>query len=236
MIPRIEKFADLGTEEPFVARTGPGLIEILNATSFKNREKINAALLSILFEALMPAFLSLREVLDMESGKTEKMILNLEKGYSNLYDHLWVGYKDRMPKAVALLGFEIGFLFKSEKDFEKGMSRFLQENSGIIGLDSRFAEMLRDERATWQNMLGSIRNDYIQHKKIDSKDVRVLFNPEAAERVFNNCWQAIEDILIVFLRTGLPHHAGVDIAEIPVEKRNPEFPKRFQFVSTCPIA
>jgi len=231
---KIEKFADIGTGEPFVARTGLGLIEILEATNFKNRKEINDGIFTILFDGLMPAFLSLREIRKIESGKDEKIVINLQKHYINLFNHLWVAYKDRMPKVVGLIGFDIGFLFQNEKDFEEGTGGFLKKNEILSGIDYQFINMLRDERKTWQNILAKIRNDYLEHKKLNQKEVERHFNLETAEIIFNNCWQAVEEIMVVFLRTGLPLYAGIDIAEIPLEKRDLKNPKRFQFVSTKP--
>ena len=232
---KVEKFSDVGTGNPFVARIGPGLIQILEATSFKNRNEINDAIFTVLFDVLVPAFISLREIRKIESGEVEKIIINLNKHYFNLFNHLWVAYKDRMPKVTELLGFDIGFLFQNEKNFNEGVEKFLSSKGDLPGIDVNFTDMLGDERRTWQNILGEIRNNYLEHKKVEDKEVQKHFNLETAEAVFNNCWQAIEDILVILLRTGLPLYAGIDIVEIPLEKRDPSIPKRFQFISTKPI-
>jgi hypothetical protein len=48
---------------------------------------------------------------------------------------------------------------------------------------------------------------------------------QTAELVFENVWQAIEDITVQLLVPHLP--PGVSLVEIPDEQRNAEFPKRF---------
>lgn len=232
---KVEKLADVGTSEPFVARTGLGLIDILEATSFQNKKDINNAIFTVLFDALVPAFLSLREIRKIESGEDERVVINLQKSYTNLFNHLWVAYKDRMLKVAALLGFNIGFSFQKKKDFLTEAKKFLSEKSGIPGIDSHFIDMLVNERQSWQSILAEIRNNYLEHKKLDPKVVEKHFNITTAETIFSNCWQAIEDITVILLRTGLPLHTGIDIAEIPEKDRDPNIPKRFQFVVTRSI-
>lgn len=226
-----EKLANIGTSEPFMSRIALGLTEILGATSFDNRKDINDAILSILFEALTPAFISIQEIRKIETGETERVIINLDKNYTNLFDHLWVAYKDRMPKVAELMGFNIGFLFQNEKNFEEGSRKFLLEKNGVAGIDSYFIDLLRNHRDAWQNVLGTIRNDYLQHKKINQKEIEKYFTLEMAEIFFDNCWQAMEDILVILLRTGMPLYAGMDIAEVS-KKRDPKAVQRFIFVST----
>jgi len=226
---KTELFADVGTSEAFVARISLGLIEVLNATNFRYRQKINDAIMNILFEGLLPAFISLREIKEFETGSKKLIRANLNKSYYNLYDHLWDAYKDRMQVVANLLGFNMGFLFQNNKEFKKGCEIFLKKHTGI---DNEFINMLENERDTWQKIVMKIRNDYLKHKKPDSKQLEKYFTFENAELTFNNSWQAIEDILVVLMRTGLQLDAGIDIAEIPEEKRDPNCPKRFRFCAT----
>ncbi|GAH65985.1 unnamed protein product, partial [marine sediment metagenome] len=96
---KLELLSDIGTSSPFVARIGLGLIDIVNVTNFKERKKINDAIFEILLEGLIPAFISLRELRKGESVP----IITINKSYYNLYNHLWVAYKDRMQRVVKLL-------------------------------------------------------------------------------------------------------------------------------------
>lgn len=226
---RIELFSDVGTGEPFIARIGLGLIEILNATHFKQRKKINDAILDIIFEGLLPAFISLREIRELEAKKEKAAIATLNRNYYDLYNRLWAAYKDRMQKVVRLLGFDLGFLFQKENQFSRGCKNFLKKHPNI---NPAFTKMLRDERKSWQNILSTIRNNYLEHKGLETKRVERFFTIDNAEILFQNCWQAIEDIIVVLLRTGMPLHIGIDIAEIPEEERAPSCPKRFRFVRT----
>lgn len=220
---KLELLSDIGTSSPFVARIGLGLIDISDVTNFKERKKINDAIFEILLEGLMPAFISLRELRKGESVP----IITINKSYYNLYNHLWVAYKDRMQRVVKLLGFDVGFLFQKESQFKQGCENFLKQHPNV---NQAFTKMLADQRKSWQNILSIIRNHYLEHKILDIKQVERFFTIENAEVLFCNCWQAIEMILVILLRTGMPLDKGIDIADIPEKERDPSCPKRFRFV------
>jgi len=220
---KLELLSDVGTSSPFVARIGLGLIDIVNVTNFKERKKINDAIFEILLEGLIPAFISLRELRKGESVP----IITINKSYYNLYNHLWVAYKDRMQRVVKLLGFDVGFLFQKESQFKQGCENFLKQHPNV---NQAFTKMLADQRKSWQNILSIIRNHYLEHKILDIKQVERFFTIENAEVLFCNCWQAIEMILVILLRTGMPLDKGIDIADIPEKERDPSCPKRFRFV------
>lgn len=224
---KFELFSDIGTSEPFVARLSLGLIEILDVTNFENRKEINDAILNISFEGLLPAFISLGEIRDFETGSKKFIMVNLNKNYYDLYKYLWVAYKDRMQKATDLLGFNLGFLFQKDENFKKGCKKFLEKHSEI---DEGFIGILENERDVWQNKVETIRNRYLEHQKLDSKDVEKYFTLENAELMFNNCWQAIEDILVFLMRTDFP--TRIDIAVIPEEKRDRGCPKKYSLCFT----
>lgn len=229
---KLELLSDIGTSNPFVARISLGLFDILDVTNFKERKKINDAIFEILLEGLMPAFISLRELrkLETQRAKGESVpIITINKSYYNLYNHLWVAYKDRMQRVVKLLGFDVGFLFQKENQFKQGCENFLKQHPNF---NQAFTKMLADERKSWQNILSIIRNHYLEHKILDIKQVERFFTIENAKLLFYNCWQAIEEILVILLRTGMPLDKGIDIAEIPEKERDPDCPKRFRFVIT----
>jgi len=220
---KLDLLSDVGTSEPFVARIGLGLFDILDVTNFKERKKINDTIFEILLEGLIPAFISLRELRKGESVP----IITINKNYYNLYNHLWVAYKDRMQRVVKLLGFDVGFLFQKESQFKQGCENFLKQHPNV---NQAFTKMLADQRKSWQNILSIIRNHYLEHKILDIKQVERFFTIENAEVLFCNCWQAIEMILVILLRTGMPLDKGIDIADIPEKERDPSCPKRFRFV------
>ena len=109
---------------------------------------------------LMPAFEHLKKI--RASVATPLPELNRRQFYEDFARSLWHAYKDLFPKATLLLGFEIGFLFKQDAQFENGLTAFISKYPPLI-LD--VPELLRRQRAKWQQGLASFRNDYLEHRK-----------------------------------------------------------------------
>jgi hypothetical protein len=90
--------------------------------------------------------------------------------------------------------------------------------------------MIRQDRTDWQGALARYRNDHWEHRKtIDPKLVAVFHRPDSAAKIFENVWQAIEDIVVLFLLRPLAP-PGIALVEVPEGERNPAMPKRFKFV------
>src|SRR5712692_9182054 len=123
-------FADVGTQEPFVARVALGLCEVLDATFYEKREKIRSAVFRLTTECLMPAFLSLRELRKI-AGNPEVPMVTKIKNFDDMYKSLWTAYKDRMQSAARLMGYDIGFLFGKDSVFEDGCKDFLKANPHV---------------------------------------------------------------------------------------------------------
>lgn len=66
-----------------------------------------------------------------------------------------------------LLGFDVGFLFRPDTRFENGLAAFLGKSPSLI-LD--VPELLRRQRANWQQGLSSFRNAYLEHRKKDNSE------------------------------------------------------------------
>ncbi|GAI53720.1 unnamed protein product, partial [marine sediment metagenome] len=117
------------------------------------------------------AFISLRELRKFETqgAKGGRVpIITINKSYYNLYNNLWVAYKDGMQRVVKLLGFDVGFLFQKENQFKQGCENFLKQHPNV---NQAFTKMLADVRKSWQNILSTIRNYYLEHKILDIKKV-----------------------------------------------------------------
>ncbi len=226
---KIQKYSDIGISEPFLSRLW-SLFDLLEGTTFGDdiKAKVRDSIMEILTEGLMPAFLSLREIRKMESGEVEKVIVDLEKNYFDLFKYLWVAYKNGMQIAVKNMGFDIGFLFQNEKKFEEGAKVFICKTD-LAGRGMEVIDMFRDERKSWQNTLSMIRNKYLEHKEIPKTDIESYLNLDSARLFFENCWKAIEEILVCFLRTGFLLKAGIDIGETDEYKEDENALKRFQF-------
>jgi hypothetical protein len=224
VIPKVEKIADFGSGEPFVARIVMGLPEILRATEYQNQEEIEEAIMEIFMNGLAPAFRSIQSLREIENGKRERLLMDLRKEYFAFYDRLWAAYKDRMQEVIRRLGYDdFGFLFSTDEDFEKKATAFFDKHPEVR---RERLEFLRNHRSGWQNAVARFRNEYAEHQKIFDKDVEELLSLDAAEICFKNCWTAIEMILAELISTRLYPFAGIE--EIPESERDPSVPKRFR--------
>ena len=215
-------FADVGTEEPFIARI-TGLLDVLQATSYEKRDEIRDAVMTVLVDCLMPAFVSLRELRAI-AGDPTAPILTKTKHFDDMCKSLWSAYKDRTQSAARLMGYEIGFLFQNDAEFEKGCAAFGYANPCV---DKELIERMKSNRATWQPDLKRFRNDYLEHQKIPREEMAPFYSLQRAEELFERVWVAAEEILVLLMAARLP--TATCLREIQEAERNPNNPKRFGF-------
>ena len=227
----VKLLASFGTGEPWVARVVIALPELLDATPLEPESKEEARrAIGLIHEELGMASQTLRDV-ERLAAQPSAAELELLRAYTDLYDHLWRAYKDRFPKLACALGYDIGFLFQKQATFEARLEQFVAENPG---LPADFAAMLARGRASWQNGLALFRNEVLQHRHVvDPRLVRVLLRPDSARTVFDNVWQAIEDIATCFISLALPPIVALD--QIPERDRDTSCPRRFRLALTAPI-
>lgn len=226
IIPKVEKVANFGANEPFVARIVLGLSEIVDVTTHENKTQIKEAISEMFINGLAPAFSSLQEIRKIESGSKEKLLMDLRKEYFSFYDRLWVAYKDRMQKVAKELEYNVSFIFsKKEKNFEVNMKEFFIKHPEI---KLELSGYLRKNRNNWQNAVAKFRNEYAQHQSIYEKDVNYLLQLSSAEICFKNCWTAIEMVLMELLCAKLYGRVGIE--EIPQAERDCAVPKRFRVI------
>jgi len=219
--PEAELFSNIDLSEPFAARIW-GLLDILKLTNYKNKKEINDAIFSVLTECLLPAHISL---VNIRNHQTPPILpeLDRQKDYYDLHNHLWAAYKDRMPLVFKNSKFDVGFIFQKDANFETGLKK-LKKDFPILTDD--FCRTVAEDRNTWQKDMAMIRNDYIQHKKIESEVAEIFFTLENSEIIFQNIWLAIEQIILNFLVLEFP--SSLKIIEIPKSQRDPTMPKKYQ--------
>jgi hypothetical protein len=221
----VRLYANHGTGEPWVARLGIGLPELIDGCKIDKATNEGAkSQLFLVVEAVGMAFEALRELetLASDPGAPE---LAVGKAYANLYGHLWQARKDRWQKLAAVLGYEVGFIFKKNANFEAGAVAFSALHPHV---HDAFVSTARDDRAVWQNALSVIRNEHLEHRaRIDPRFVQAFFRPDSARTTFGNVWQAIEEQTMLLLEALLPD--GVEILETPEDARDQACPKRYGF-------
>lgn len=222
---KVEHYANIGTSELFVFRFAIEIPRILDASLIMGKERDDAkeVITTFLLEGLTPAFAHLRTIRKHTSAPPP--LMNRKQAYEDFFRTLWHAYKDLFQKAIRGMGVEIGFLFQSEANFEKGLK------SHNVGPD--VADHLRQQRIDWQNDLSRIRNDYLEHRKPIWEDIKRFYCVEAAEKFFEGVWTTAEEILIGLMQSRFPPMCG--LREIPIDKRDPKYPLRFEFVTSIPL-
>ena len=219
----IDKLADFGSSEPWVARIWMSFNEFIDKLYTKNYEKNNIKIaFNDLYETLSLAFMSLRDIqkINKEPNIT---LLNSKKKYFDFYNNLWIAYKDRFHKAMKELGYNIGFLFHNDQRFKIGIKEFFEKHTS---LPKDFIQVIIESRKNWQNKLSEIRNNYIQHKYPSNEIEKEFFNLYHAEFYFYNVWTLIEYLTINLMALKMPNI--LCFQEIEESKRDVKCPRRYK--------
>lgn len=223
-------FANVGTSEEFVEIFSGELLELIEASAIfgAEREAVKNSIMTILIEGLMPAFEHLRKIrLSVRIAIPE---LNRRQLYEDFARVLWHAYKDLMPRAVLLLGFDIGFQFQKDAKFEKSIADFKGKHPSLI-MD--IPAVLSRQRINWQQGLSEFRNEFLEHRSQNMTAFETYYQPETAERLFEHAWRTMADLFPVFIEARfLPTSS---IKEIPLAERDPKRRRRFQFFQCEPV-
>jgi len=219
---KVEKFAEVSGDEKFV-RHMTELTTILDATLIvgQQREDVKSAIMTILMDGLIPAFAELEKI-RASDGKALPLMDRREL-YHDFCRKSWKAYKDLAQRAASVAGFEIGFLFTSDKDFEKGLKEFQVKHPDVR---TELGKSLRETRDRWQNELAKFRNTFLEHQDSDPKQFEKFYQLGYVESLFEKVWNRIVDLLAVLLESRLPH--GTKLA-LPDLNQNPQWPNRFVF-------
>jgi len=222
---KVKLYANIGVSELFVHRLVMEIPKLLDASMIFDPQRAEAReeIGTLLKDGFMPAFEHLRKIRAHAVDRPPE--LNRRQAYEDFMSTLWRAHKTLLPNATRLMGFEIGFLYQAQPKFEKGLAKFLVSNPRVV---KPFGDYLRQQRATWQSKIASIRNDFIEHRTLDWNDVRLFYRVERAEMFFESAWKTAFDILAVLIVSKFPPMCGIE--EVPPSERNPASPDRFRFV------
>jgi hypothetical protein len=227
---QVRHFADFGASEEFVLPV-LDLIEILNGTMIfdPQRNEVAGSIGAIASEGLSAAFLDLRNI--RSSVGQDLPMLNHFQMYEDFYGKLWRAYKEYMQRAVKTMGFDIGFLFQKDAQFETGLKAF-RENTPTA--PSALEGFLREVRRLWHTELADFRNTIVQHPDADRAQFQKFYNPQFAEALFREVWRTIVEILGMLLELRLP--AGVYLEWQGWNDLGPRWQKRFRWQLGTPPA
>jgi hypothetical protein len=224
---KVVHYANVGTGEEFVEYFACELPELLDATMIfePERSTVREAILTVMMDGLLPAFEHLKTI--RASMGQSLPILNRQQLFEEFSGALWQSYKSLFPKAALALGFDIGFLFQNDSNFEKGVLAFNAKYPPLAGL----SDHLREQRTNWQSSLARFRN-VMEHRVKDRVRFVEFYEPSHAEMLFDSAWRTMADLLPIFIAAHFsPSHT---IAEIPVNQRDPAHRRRFRQVWVGP--
>jgi hypothetical protein len=185
------------------------LVDITNIHG-EDRQDLTDAIMVTALEGLLPAFDELR-LIRLYKDKPLP-ILNRKKHYENFARVLWHGYKDLWPKVAGLLGYNIGFVFQREANFNQGLEAFVVQNQSQLLLDVR--EFLTRQRTNWQQDLATFRNDFLEHRNAEvAATVERFYEPKWADMVFIAVWRTIAELLSTFLESRFVPNVSISRAE-----------------------
>ena len=106
--------------------------------------------------------------------------------YEGLYAHLWSFYKGRVQNYLNKMGWDVGFLFCKEENFEKQSSKFIQKNPD----HKPIIDYAKKQRDGWQTKFAISRN--IAEHSGDYRDGAEYYDsPDKAKYFFTQvCWSA----------------------------------------------
>lgn len=210
--------SNFGTDELWVARVWLQTKDILKYISLPNNDELDFRFDRVV-EQLEIACIHLRRIED------QKAFLRLptfdqHAEYVAFYNSVWWAYKDRFQLFMKELGFDIGFVFQKDKDFEKGAKKFANAHPDV----AEFIEVARTDRKLWQNQLALHRNAL--HSGDRRGEKHDPDNPNDARMIFDNVWQAIEEDF-AYLGEKVMDEAWT-LVEVPEEQRDDTIPVRFK--------
>ena len=253
----VQKLADEGSSSPFMARLYLGNLR-LRDVAFPDQERrdIFDKPYHFVMETLLNTRSTSHEILQLvdrhfikltkgEVGQLKGHTIHIEetidkklrKEVETFLNSAVRILKQGMQELTTALQFNIGFLFKQQNSFEKGVTE-LEKSDPLL------AAYLRETR-NWSERLINSRNA-IEHegwmlpkvKYIEVSGVIRAEEPEISGQKVSEFMGFIMDRLSCFveevtahcLQTRMPE--GISVTEIPLSQRESEMPERFQVALT----
>lgn len=220
---KVALYANVGNEEEFV-NCMLEIAKLVDGTDIfdPQRGRVKEAILSIMMDGLIPAFLELRQI--RESVSRVMPLMDREQLYEDFARKLWKAYKHHLQTAVNEMGLNIGFLFENDKRFKEGLTAFHATHPDVRPW---FENLLESTRNNWQNDLAKFRNSWIEHQTGDRRRYQQFYSPQYAEQLFEKVWRTITDILPALVE--LHFGDGIRLVEQEANDPGPRWQNRFRF-------
>jgi hypothetical protein len=249
----ILKFADEGTNSPFVARLSLGPLKLRDVAQLQRTtyEAFDNAF-AFVSTALMNTRTTARTIAEMMAEHSHRIAAGeiarlqghvihidkpidraLQKEVDDFLNNAVRAIKHGMQNLMNVLQINIGFLFKKDNAFEHGVADLAKKHPEL-------AAYLRETRK-WSERLVLSRNniehdgwmlprvEYIENAgQIDVKEPHISGQPvtEFVRYILDRLCCFIEEMTVYALQAQMPENFSV--TEIPLAQRKPECPERFQ--------
>ncbi len=216
-------FANVGTDEAFI-REMLELITILEGSLIlgEQREKAKGAILTIMNDGLIPAFMELRTIRAPETASLP--IADRLQPYEDFARKLWKAYKDLTQRTAEIMGFDIGFLYQKDTKFEEGLKKL---RADWPALQPGVEDFLRQTRVEWQNDFSKFRNGFVEHQEGERMDFTKFDDNAVVEKLFESVWGTIVDLLVISMSLKLPPRTRIVVNDPNVHG---PWPNRFRWV------
>ena len=250
----VQKLADEGSASPFMARLFMGLMRLRDAvySDPATREGFDNAF-DFVPTSLFTARATAKEISELWAGHARKVAAgevvrrqgaaihieeNIDKELRKQVEHFLNGaarvIKQGMQGLTAQLGVEIGFMFKQQSSFERGIA-------AMKATDPLLADYLDKSRQMWSERLVKSRID-LEHNNWSLPRVTyntsganvVAVEPLVAGQPVTEFVQVMLDRVCCFVENIIAHclqkkmPAPITITKIPLAERRSEAPERFQ--------
>lgn len=255
----LQKIKDTGTEDPLNARLMFGVFELRDKMVKSDDERlIFDRLYSPILETLEETQDALKNVLEIIDNHKEKVanasIIKFQgeiiEVSESIDKELSKNFKDFFVKgnrAAFLLirlfknyGFNIGFIYKNDKDFMKGVKIFSEKHNNEKYLN--FLKMIKSDRESWLSAFIKSRQKvehegfsfpHVKYAKMQNGSVVCLFPtvdsieiPTLLNNMWHNLFEFVEDCVVSLIDFQL--EKPWMIIQIPEERRDRSMPLRYK--------
>lgn len=251
----MQKYAEEGTTSPFYGRLMLGIFRVRDIGLTQNERQPFDKLFDPTFAALVAVRDAARvlrstweehrdkvstRAIVIEQGRQVQIMENVDKVLKKETEALVTGavrtLKSCMQILTKHLGTDIGFLFKGEGAFSKGVQE-------LALTDSLLASYIAETRK-WSEPLILLRNNEIEHGL--GADFRVTYDVEGgvtarepiiqaeplaafADRILDRLSCFVEEVTVHLLQKRMP--VGIAMTEVAIGSRTPSAPERFKMTT-----
>lgn len=196
-VPNVTLDAEWDADDPYIERIWILMKELVRQIGIDDKARDEADFMADrVYEKLNTARNSYQQIKKADFAKLPTS--NQKDTYEHLYAALWASYKDCLQSILKTIGYDLGFMFVKDENFDKQAEPFAKAHPNKAWL----VDYAKKIRANWHNDLANTRN--AQHTG-DFRKVKVDYNdPKIAKDLFEVVCYVIEGIFVLLAEEKLP--------------------------------